>query len=229
MRPGNTAAAFYFSSAEVLTSPVAIPYLLKDAQFDSAWRIIPEYSPNGGGLWLPASQGPGGDGIIDLNASPEGVLHYYSWDAEVGGAAGDNYVFRISVEWQAPDYVGYPIQRPRLSSVSPPFRLRLPPGEVRNLILSCDLEVLTLLWDPLDGADFYNVYRGGLINLTSGSYDHTNVGLCGIVDTTDNSQSCAWSGENSYYLVVGKNGAGEGSYGFDSVGGSRASALTPCP
>jgi hypothetical protein len=40
-RSGTTAAAFGYSSAEVLDPPVAIPFTLLDDQSDPAWRIVP--------------------------------------------------------------------------------------------------------------------------------------------------------------------------------------------
>ena len=70
LRPGVTSSAFFYSSAEVLSSPVMIPYRLMDAEADNCRLMRPEYSPNGGGLWLPASEGAGGDGTVELSASP---------------------------------------------------------------------------------------------------------------------------------------------------------------
>ncbi len=122
-RPGTTDGAFFFSSAERLVSPVTVPYTLCDAEGDTAWKIVPEYSLRGGGRWLAATAGAGGDGTTGLSASPAGEAHTFVWDSAADGAHSDNAVFRISVEWQAPDHAGYPIQRPRVSSVTPPFRV----------------------------------------------------------------------------------------------------------
>jgi len=122
-RPGTTDSAFFYSTPEILSSPVMIPYLLVDAESDRGWLIVPEYSLQGGGAWLAATEGLGGDGTTNLSASAAGEAHIYSWDAASDGASGDNIVFRISVLWQAPDHCGFPIQLPRLSSITPPFRV----------------------------------------------------------------------------------------------------------
>jgi len=149
-RPGGTHSAFFYSSAERLTSsPVAIEYVLVDAQGDSARSLVAEYSLTGGGQWLPATEGPGGSGTTDLAASPEGTPHTFSWDAREDGACSDNAIFRISVPYQAPDRVGGPIQQAGLSTMTPPFRVGGPivtwyrdsdrdgHGDVSNTARSC--------------------------------------------------------------------------------------------
>ncbi len=123
VRPGTTPSAFFHSTPERLGSPVAISYRLHDAQSDRAPKIIAEYSLAGGGEWLPATDGPGGDGTIDLAASPSGTPHVFSWDAAADGACSENVTFRIGVAWQAPDQAGGPIQRARTWATTPPFRL----------------------------------------------------------------------------------------------------------
>jgi hypothetical protein len=102
---------------------VTIDYELYDEQSDPAMRIVLEYSLPGGGGWLPATEGPGGDGVTDLAASPSGTPHSFSWDAAADGACSEGVVFRIGVEWQAPDHSGEPLQRPRMAATTPPFRL----------------------------------------------------------------------------------------------------------
>ena len=122
-RPGTTHSAFLHSTPERLASPVMIPYLLRDEQSDPAWKVVPEYSLSGGGQWSPASEGLGGDGTASLSASPDGVTHVFSWDAETDAACSESAVFRISVLWQAPNSVGGPLQRAKMPATTPPFRL----------------------------------------------------------------------------------------------------------
>jgi len=124
-RPGATDTAYFFSSAECLTSPVSIPYTLYDEQSDPAPSIVPQYSLVGGGHWLPATEGPGGDGTTDLAASPEGTPHTFSWDYAADTTLPASAVFRITVSHQAPDHAGQPIQNGSLSAVSPPFRINM--------------------------------------------------------------------------------------------------------
>ena len=123
-RPGETPAAFFFSSAERLdTSPVSVPFRLVDPESDRAWRVVGEYSLNGGGKWYPASEGSGGSGTHDLAASAGGTPHTFSWDIQADRACSDGAVFRISVVHQAPAAVGGPLHQGNLSSVTPPFRV----------------------------------------------------------------------------------------------------------
>jgi hypothetical protein len=129
-RPGTTAAGPAHSSAERLGSPIAIKYDLFDDQRDIVFKIDPEYSPTGGGQWLPATQGAGGSATHDLPtycigpppACPERP-YTFMWDAAADDACGENVRFRISVRWQAPELIGQPLQRARMATVTPPFRL----------------------------------------------------------------------------------------------------------
>jgi len=122
-RPGATAVASGQSTTQRLESPVMVPYRLLDEQSDSAWRILAQWSPNGGGLWLPATAGAGGDPTTDRSASPSGDEHLFAWDAAADGAVGDDIRVRIEVPSQWPQHVGGPVARARLSASSPPFRV----------------------------------------------------------------------------------------------------------
>lgn len=82
LRPGTTASAFFYSTPEILSSPVMVPYTLVDREGDRCIRIRPEYSPCGGGRWWPATQGAGGDPTADLAASPNGTDYVFTWDAD---------------------------------------------------------------------------------------------------------------------------------------------------
>ncbi len=74
-RPGSTDAASGYSTAEYLSSPVAIPFTLYDEQSDPAWQIVPEYSLSGGGQWLPATNLTGPTPY--LQSSPGGTEHVF--------------------------------------------------------------------------------------------------------------------------------------------------------
>jgi len=119
----NVDAAFFFSSEELLVSPVTVSYTLYDGQGDRCRTMVPEFSLRGGGQWLPATEGAGGDGTTDLSASPAGEGHTFIWDAAADGADSDSAVFRITVLYQTPEFEGQHIQRPAVSAVTPPFKV----------------------------------------------------------------------------------------------------------
>ncbi|MCP4287118.1 MAG: VCBS repeat-containing protein, partial [Gammaproteobacteria bacterium] len=150
-RPGVTPDAAFFSTPHIMSqSKISITYTLFDPDGDPVSRIIPEFSPNGGGQWLPASFGPGGDGLINLAASPTGTPHTFVWNAEADLIKNDNVVFRI----RAQPSVG-PIQWPALDGKSPSFRLTTPQF----------IRVVDQAGTPVPGAE---VYRNGVsIGLTN--------------------------------------------------------------
>lgn len=126
-RPGATPGATLFSTAEIVTATeaVAITYQLFASTDGTRVRIFPEYSPNGGNYWLPATPGSGGDGVVDLLAStwPTGTRHVFVWNAARDIIKSDNVIFRIRT------YAGQlhsPILWPALGSQSPPFRMAAP-------------------------------------------------------------------------------------------------------
>ena len=54
-RPGRTPDANFYSTPDMLGSPViAIPYTLSDPEGDPVRQVRAEFSLNGGGKWLPA-------------------------------------------------------------------------------------------------------------------------------------------------------------------------------
>ncbi|MHC5038073.1 MAG: Kelch repeat-containing protein [Planctomycetota bacterium] len=61
------------------TSPALIPYTLLDPE-GSNCDVTAEMSLNGGSVWSPATEGPGGDGLTNLTASAGGVAHTFDWD-----------------------------------------------------------------------------------------------------------------------------------------------------
>ncbi len=97
-----------------------LTYTLFDPEGDDVSFIFPEFSPNGGGQWFPATPGPGGDGLTNLAASPAGTLHTFVWNAAADLIKSDNVVFRIRVQ---PGYRFSPIQWPAMGSQTFPFRV----------------------------------------------------------------------------------------------------------
>ncbi len=127
-RPGFTANAGGYSSAEVLTDQtIAIRYTLYDAEGDSVPRIFPEFSPTGGGQWFPATEAVGGDGVSNLSASPQGVEHTFLWHVAENMTKSDNVVFRLRAQ---PGYTHSPIYWSAPAAQSPPFRVA-PPWYIR--------------------------------------------------------------------------------------------------
>ena len=130
-RPGATDAAFFFSAAECLESPVTVEYTLTDEESDPALRIVPEYSVVGRAGWQPATEGPGGSGTTNLPADADGRDHSFVWDSYADSVAWDHDVrFRITVPHQASLHAGGPILRGAMSAVSPPFRICDIPADV---------------------------------------------------------------------------------------------------
>ncbi|MCP4288512.1 MAG: VCBS repeat-containing protein [Gammaproteobacteria bacterium] len=124
-RPGVTDDAAFFSTPHVITqSNVPILYNVFDLEDDPV-RIIPEFSPNGGGQWFPATPGTGGDGLTNLAASPAptGTLHTFAWKAEADLIKSDNVVFRIRAQ---SNYNHSPILWPAVDGKSPTFRVEAP-------------------------------------------------------------------------------------------------------
>lgn len=74
---------------------VVITYLLADAQGHPA-AVLVELSTDGQ-TYGPATAGPGGDGVSNLEASPSGTAHTFVWDsgADLPGNA-DNVTIRIT-------------------------------------------------------------------------------------------------------------------------------------
>ncbi len=81
----------------VVTGDIAIRYSLADIQSDKC-SIGVEYSSDGGSSWHPASMGAGGEGILNLASTPEGVRHTYVWSSiqAIGHAVRNNVKVRIT-------------------------------------------------------------------------------------------------------------------------------------
>ncbi len=137
-RPGATAPAYAYSSAEILSGPklgpVPITYRLfnpatqtssasiaaTNAVTSAVLSVQHEYSVDGGGTWhtatpMTSTLTPVTD---DLGVGLEG---YFLWDAVTDQAIGDDARFRIRVI-QAE--ASGPVQKATAATSSPPFRVR---------------------------------------------------------------------------------------------------------
>jgi len=216
-RPGTTSSAYFFSAAELLTPPVAIQYTLFDEQSDRAWQIVPEYSPNGGGQWFPATESDS-DGTTNLAADPFGTPHIFFWDAAADGAYSDNVVFRITLTAQSPDHVGYPLQRGALSSVTSPFRVAVDTDgdHVADLVDNCPTipnpsqslsSIGDRAWIDTNGNGLQNGGEPGFANLPvvlyDGSLNLLEIGGADSVGTYHFSDLCPGDYIVEFFLPVG--------------------------
>jgi hypothetical protein len=112
---------------------------------------------------------------------------------------------------------------------SPNF-INAPPGEARNLLFG---DATHLTWDTLTGALTYNLYRGSLGTFVDA--DHNGAadayGACldsGLAAPADTDATIPPAGSGLYYLVTGRNPAGEGTLGPASSGAIRPNT-SACP
>ncbi len=125
-RPGKTADAYFFSSAEImagyLTPTVSISYKLFDPDGDPIVqnKTIYEFSLDGGGTWDEATPSSGSP-VPSGDTSRQGDERSFVWDARKDQAISDNARFRITIVHQKPTG---PVQRASSRAVSPPFRVR---------------------------------------------------------------------------------------------------------
>lgn len=124
-RPGFTPEANFFATAERLQgSVITITYTLFDDEGDQVPRLFPEYSPDGGGHWLPATAVTPTQ-LLNLATSPwpQGVDHIFHWQAEADLIKSDNVAFRLR---PLPTPQASPILWGAIGSNSAPFRLEAP-------------------------------------------------------------------------------------------------------
>lgn len=99
--PGNTTPIINVDSPSTGgTGNILITYTIVDGESNACF-ITPEFSPDGGANWYYATEGAGSDGIENLDSSPDGIAHTYSWDSYADGVAifaiNGNVMFRIKV------------------------------------------------------------------------------------------------------------------------------------
>ena len=95
---------------------------------------------------------------------------------------------------------------------------------------------LVLAFSESAGATSYNVYRGSMLNLTQGIYDHAALpSLCGFLDGLPGDGSVTLTvpdasiANNSYLLAVARSAVGESRYGTGTGGVELPLALNSCP
>jgi len=96
-KPGNTPPRLeIFNIAGEQEGNITLEYRLIDLDNDLC-GIEPEYSTDGI-IFHPATQGTGGDGIVDLASSSSGVLHTYVWASgiDLDGIDDSTVYFRIT-------------------------------------------------------------------------------------------------------------------------------------
>lgn len=133
-RPGSTASAYHYSSAELLSGPnqgsVAVDFriynpdptklITSTANTATTLKLAFEYSIDGGGTWRTATP-------ITTTLTPvtdtfgNGLAGVFLWNALRDQAIGDNARFRIQLVQS--DARG-PVQRVSAGTISPPFRVR---------------------------------------------------------------------------------------------------------
>ena len=124
-RPGRTSNANFYSTPEIIGSPViSIPYTLTDYEGDPVRAISATFSLDGGGTWQPAV--PASPPARD--ATPTGTAHTFAWDTFASGFFGqsDNVVVRlVAIPSATTGPNSTPLfQHPFASSTTFPFRVR---------------------------------------------------------------------------------------------------------
>ncbi len=107
-----------------------------------------------------------------------------------------------------------------------------PTGE-DGLSLSLEPGGLRISWPPEPASSEYNLYRGDLSTLAGGGYNHAPVpgpnDSCGLVVASTLLAGDLSDGQQSYYLVAGRNPLGVGPVGDDSTGAPRPAGAPDCP
>ncbi|HXH28889.1 MAG TPA: matrixin family metalloprotease, partial [Candidatus Polarisedimenticolia bacterium] len=105
-----------------------------------------------------------------------------------------------------------------------------PPGEILNLHLD---GLTSLAWDARADAVTYDLYRGGMQTLVDSDHDGVadGYGVClvnGLVSPATSDSALPAAGSAFFYLVTGRNPAGEGPLGAAGNGLPRPNTQ-PCP
>jgi hypothetical protein len=159
--------------------------------------------------------------------SPDGKLVAFAscWARACDGGCGDvNH---------AQDYI---IDRTKTPWWSSPPQEASPAGALVPLTIGTSGANLVVTFAESAGATSYNLYRGSLVDLAQGIYDHTAVAsLCGFVDGVPGdgfvtiTVPSASVPVDSYLLAVAKNAIGESSYGVGVDGAPIPRAPSTCP
>ncbi|MFQ5876921.1 MAG: PKD domain-containing protein [Acidobacteriota bacterium] len=103
------------------------------------------------------------------------------------------------------------------------------PGPVPAGSLLIAADRATLAWDAAPLAEAHNVYRGSDVAglpLDPAALSCLESGTPGLTLVDGDLPS---AGELLLYLVSGRNGCGEGSFGLDGAGSARPAPSSPCP
>jgi len=127
-----------------------------------------------------------------------------------------------------------------MSFASPGVFLTVP-GEVNKglaasnpVALSLRANDIDMTWDEEPGVYGYNVYRGSLLSLDGGIYDHAPIpgsvnGQCNLTTPFTILKGEALDPAPVYYLVTAYNNVGEGIVGRNSSNQLRPGPVTSCP
>jgi len=189
--------------------------------------------------WGITGVSPGGDGTepfaeIDITrqlpysgAAGQALFEHFAFaqPTSVGGAN----TLRHANDTNGSLLVFTPNARGGYDFTSPSFA-NLPQGEVQNQVFT---DPTHLGWDELAGVFDYNVYRGNLGTFVDangdGAADSYGGCLHGAVPfTTDIDPSAPPTGAGYFYLVTGRNPAGEATLGQAASGAARPN-VSPCP
>jgi uncharacterized repeat protein (TIGR01451 family) len=135
-KPGSTQAAYFYSSAALLSGPqnptVTVEYKLYDADGTRNDAVSPsnvagveivsttfEFSLDGGVTWRPAT--PITPQVPITTTRRLGEKGTFLWDAVADAAISDDARFRVTI---VPDNLLGPVNRSAVSGISPPFRVR---------------------------------------------------------------------------------------------------------
>jgi len=119
-------ANFAYTNPTLRVGTIPLTYALFDLEGDPVHAIHAEYSPDGGGRWLPAVAAAG---TVTTNLATNPTQdHIYVWDVFASGFFGssDNVAFRIEAYPSLPSRAnGVPVfQYPYASATTFPFRVR---------------------------------------------------------------------------------------------------------
>lgn len=175
--------------------------------------------------------------------NPTGAFTDGSWNlTNIDVSAYADNQPNVQIRWNlntdgSVQYTGWNIDDITISGVPPPFCHPAtcgeppPPTEISAMGATQALvftNKIDILWEEAaaSNSDEFNLYRGTLSALSPMYY-----GTClqsGIPSNTWTDGTAPSPGEGYFYIVTGRNAAGEGSMGYDSGGHPRPNT-EPCP
>ena len=121
--PGGVAAVGVgIGTGPIVGGTLDVPFVILDAEGDTAPQVTLEYSLDDGGTWTEATSISGPTEL--LPGSPAGTPSVLTWDLVADGVLGSDAMrLRVAVVKQAPTFVAHPIQHGEVASISPPLRI----------------------------------------------------------------------------------------------------------